>query len=248
MTQDASNSKVASNNHKVLLENDQVRVRDVWFKPGDKDGRHSHPDTMLYVIKGGKLKFTNPEGKIIIKEANDGQVLWLDSKTHSPENVGDTDLHLLMVEMKTGSPKSAEENKAIVRHFIEELWNKRNKGVIDEVIDDNYINHDPAYPYKHVPGPEGVESFFALYGFAFPDLHITIEDMITQGDKVVWRWTASGTHKGYLMDIPPTNKPVTVTGIGISRILSGKIIEDWVNWDTLGMMQQLGVIPQMEQD
>jgi predicted ester cyclase len=78
---------------------------------------------------------------------------------------------------------------------------------------------------------------------AFPDMHITIEDIITEGDKLVQRWVAQGTHKGELMGIVPTGKQVTITGINISRIVGGKLVEDWTEADMLGMMQQLGVIP-----
>jgi predicted ester cyclase len=82
-----------------------------------------------------------------------------------------------------------------------------------------------------------------MFRTAFPDLHGTIEDQIAEGDKVVMRMTYRGTHQGELMGIPATGKPVTMTFISINRIAEGKIAEGWVNFDALGMMQQLGVIP-----
>ena len=90
---------------------------------------------------------------------------------------------------------------------------------------------------------EGYKQFFAMTHSAFPDFHSTLEDMFAEGDKVVQRFTARGTHKGEFMGIPPTGKQVTITGIAIHRITGGKIVEDWVNMDMLGMMVQLGVVP-----
>ena len=77
----------------------------------------------------------------------------------------------------------------------------------------------------------------------FLDLHFTIEDMVAEDDKIVVRWTASGTHKGELMGIPPTNERVTVTGMSMDRVAHGKLVESWINWDNLGLLQQIGAIP-----
>ncbi len=94
-------------------------------------------------------------------------------------------------------------------------------------------------------GPEGAKAVVATYRGAFPDVHFTIEDQIVEGDKVVTRWTGQGTNTGSLFGMPPTGKPATVTGIQIDRIAGDKIAKTWVNFDALGMMQQLGVIPSM---
>jgi len=94
-----------------------------------------------------------------------------------------------------------------------------------------------------VRGPAGVKELIAGYRAAFPDIHVTIEDQIADGDLVVSRWSAKGTHQGELMGIPATGKHATVTGITIDRIADGLIVESWNNWDTLGLMQQLGAIP-----
>jgi steroid delta-isomerase-like uncharacterized protein len=80
---------------------------------------------------------------------------------------------------------------------------------------------------------------------AFPDLKLMVEDQIAEGDKVVTRWSATGTHQGELLGIPPTGKQTTATGITIDRIQGGKIVETWTHWDNLGLLQQLGVVPQM---
>ena len=135
----------------------------------------------------------------------------------------------------------SEENKAIARRSLEEAWNKGELAVIDEIVGPNFVNHDPANP--GVRGPEGLKQLVTMYRTAFPDTHFTIEDQMAEGDQVVTRWTARGTHQAELMGIAATNKQVTVTGIGIDRIVGGKIEEAWVNWDTLGLMQQLGVVP-----
>lgn len=137
---------------------------------------------------------------------------------------------------------STEENKANVRRSFEEGWNQGNIAVYDELTSPNYVGHDPAMT---VQGIEGLKQFVSMYLTAYPDTHFTIEDQIAEGDTVVTRWTARGTHKGPLMGIPPTGKQVTVTGITIDRFANGKGVESWSNYDALGMLQQLGVIPSM---
>lgn len=133
------------------------------------------------------------------------------------------------------------ENKAIARRVIEECFNQGNLALADELYTANYVNHNapPGFPQ----GPEGFKQEAGMYRNAFPDIQITIEEQIAEGDRVVSRWTARGTHQGELMGIPPTNKKATVTGIVIDRIAGGKIVEHWENFDQLGMMQQLGIIP-----
>ena len=136
---------------------------------------------------------------------------------------------------------SAEENKAIVRRLFEELWNQGKLDVAGEILANDYIFHGPVA--GEVRGPEGFKQFVSMYLTSYPDLQFAIEDQIAEGDKVVTRWTATGTHKGELMGISPTSVRMTVTGIVISRIAGDKIVEDWADWDALGMFQQLGVVP-----
>ena len=138
----------------------------------------------------------------------------------------------------------SEENKSISRRVQEEAFNQGNLAVIDELVAADYVDHDlpPGFP----DGPEGYKQLVAMYRAAFPDVQMTIEDVIADGDKVALRWTATGTHQGELMGIPPTNKQVTVTGMDINRLAGGKIAEHWGNFDQMGMMQQLGVIPSPE--
>ena len=136
----------------------------------------------------------------------------------------------------------SEENKAIARRDMEEILNQKNLSVADEIYSSEYVRHDPADP-QEVRGIDGYKQLIAMYLTAFPDLHFTIDEMIAEGDKVVCRWTGSGTHQGPMGDIEPTGKQVTITGTGIYRIAGGKILEEWLNWDTLGLMQQLEVVP-----
>ena len=135
----------------------------------------------------------------------------------------------------------SEENKAITRHAIEEVWNKHNLAAIDEIYAPDAVNHTlpPGLP----KGVEGNKAFTNMFLSAFPDTKMTVEQQIAEGDKVATRWIAQGTHKGELMGIPATGKQVTVTGISIERIAGGRIVETWDEFDQMGMMQQLGVIP-----
>lgn len=135
---------------------------------------------------------------------------------------------------------STEENKALVRRWVAEAWNNGNFTEADAMYSANYVLHDPAGP---VHGSEGLKQFIAMYRSSFPDLHFTLEDVVAEGNMVAWRYTASGTHKGDLMGIPPTGKQIRVTGIVVSRFVNSKWEEDWVNNDTLGLLQQLGAIP-----
>ena len=137
---------------------------------------------------------------------------------------------------------STEENKAIVRRNFEESWNKRNLAVADKLFAPDYIGHFAAHP-EPVSGIEAYKQFMSGYFVAFPDACFDIEDILAEGDKVVARWTVRGIHKGNLAGIPPTGKQVMVTGMWILRVAGGKIAEQWGINDTLGLMQQLGVVP-----
>ena len=136
----------------------------------------------------------------------------------------------------------SEENKAVVRRFIEEVWNSGNLDVIDELIAENHVDHDPAQAGSP-GGRQGVRAFVEMYRAAYPDTRLAIGEMIAEGDLVAMTWTATGTHRGELMGIAPTGRSVTVTGMGVDRISGGQIVESWANYDALGMLAQLGAIP-----
>ncbi len=138
----------------------------------------------------------------------------------------------------------SEDNKAILRRITDEVFNQGNLDVVDELFAPNYVLHDPG-----VPGGElrGVESFkqqwVSMFRTAFPDLQLTVQDQVAEGDRVVTRYVGRGTHRGELMGIPPTNNVALVSGMIMSRVSGGRVEEDWNNLDTFGMMQQLGVVP-----
>ena len=138
----------------------------------------------------------------------------------------------------------SEVNKTIVRRLFEEVWNKGNLSVADELFTPNCEHHDASSP-DFGRGPESEKKRAALYRTAFPDLQLTIEDIIAEGQTVVARWSCRGTHKGDLSGIAPTGKQVTISGVSIARFTNGKMVEGWVNWDALGLMQQLGVVPEL---
>ncbi|MDX6438862.1 MAG: hypothetical protein QOF45_1445 [Gaiellaceae bacterium] len=137
---------------------------------------------------------------------------------------------------------SAESNKALSRRLLDEAFNAGNMAVVDELVTADFVNHDSAAPEPLI-GPDAAKASIEGYRTAFPDLRLTIEDQIADDDRVATRWSARGTHGGELMGMPATGKQATVTGITIDRIVNGRIAESWTNWDTLGMLQQLGVVP-----
>ena len=140
---------------------------------------------------------------------------------------------------------SAEDNKALVRRFFEEFWDRKNLAAADELMAASHVDHTPGSPPGLPAGPAGFKQFGSVYFAAFPDLHLTIDDQVAERDMVVTRWTSHGTNTGSLFGMPATNKSATITGITISRIVNGKAVETWTNFDNLGMLQQLGVIPSM---
>ena len=144
-------------------------------------------------------------------------------------------------EQTEGSRQMSDANKTVSRRLTEEAFNQGNYDVIEELVAPTFVNHDPTT--GDTKGPQGTRELIEGYRSAFPDLKLTIEEQVAEGDLVATRWTARGTHKGELMGIAPTGKESTVTGMSIEKIKDGKIVESWNNWDTLGMMRQLGAIP-----
>ena len=133
---------------------------------------------------------------------------------------------------------------ATARQFFEEVWSDGKLDLVDELFSPAYLGH-PSRPEEPVQAPAGVAEFVGRLREGVPDLTVTVEDQIAEGDKVATRWTARGTHDGQLMGIDPTGRTATVTGITIQRFdAHGQIVEGWTSWDMLGMLQQLGVAPQ----
>ena len=139
---------------------------------------------------------------------------------------------------------SVEENKALNRRFFDEVINQGNLDLIDELVSDDFVEHE-VFPGLPSTGPEAPKAALGMFLAAFPDLHLTIEEEIGEGDKVVVQGTMTGTHKGEFMGIPPTNKSFTINIIDIIEIREGKATAHWGLTDTAAMMDQLGLAPEM---
>ncbi len=136
---------------------------------------------------------------------------------------------------------SLEENKAISRRIVEEIWIKGNLAAVDELIAPNFVFHDPNF---EVHGPAGFKQMVSATHAAFSDLHTTIDDQIAEGDKVTTRFTQQCTHTGEFawFGLAPTGKQLTIRGIEVNRIEQGQVVERWLSLDLLGMLQQMGVV------
>ena len=137
---------------------------------------------------------------------------------------------------------SSEQNKALVRQMVEEIFNRGNASRVDEFLVPDFIEHEelpPGIPSNR----EGVKLLTAQLHSAFPDFKATIDDIVAEGDKVVIRMTWTGTHKGEFMGIPPTGKGISIGVIDIIRVAGGQFVEHWGQMDDMGMMRQLGAIP-----
>ena len=139
---------------------------------------------------------------------------------------------------------SAEENKALVRRFVEEFWNEGNAATADELM---AIDAEIHMPTGEVVSLDELKSFAGAWRESFPDWHSTFEELIVEGDRVAERWTGRGTHRGELQGIPPTGKRVEAPGSVFYRIVGGKIVEFRGQLDMMSLMQQLGVIPSPQQ-
>ena len=131
-------------------------------------------------------------------------------------------------------------NKALIQRFYEEVWGRGNLEVADEVFAADYVRHD-LRPTNALPGPEGQKKIAADFRGAFPDLHVTVDLVLTEGDLVAARWTMEGTHTGAWGKVPATGKRAGFSGVNIFRIENGKVAEIWNHRDDLGLMEQLGV-------
>ncbi len=136
---------------------------------------------------------------------------------------------------------TAAENRALVQRFYDEAWNAHDLSAYDTLVTDDFIDHQ-AIPGMG-PGREGFRQLEAIFRSAFPDLRLTVDGIVAEGDMVSCRWTSTGTHQGALFGVPPTGRPVKVTATVVYRVEGGRLAEGWINRDDLGMMRQLGVIP-----
>ncbi|MBV8219343.1 MAG: ester cyclase [Solirubrobacterales bacterium] len=132
------------------------------------------------------------------------------------------------------------DNETLVSRFFEEFCNQRRGEVADELIAEDYVSHGPQAPPAE--GPDGVRERVGLYQESV-DGHWNVQEIIAAGDRVVARWTGTGTHRGELMGLEPTGLPISVEAISVFRIANGKIAEEWTVWDALGLLQQVGAVP-----
>jgi steroid delta-isomerase-like uncharacterized protein len=134
---------------------------------------------------------------------------------------------------------SVEQNKAIAHDFFTRAWGAGDLSTVEDTFAPNVYDH-----FDKAEGTEVVKQLILNFRTAFPDLKFTLEDEVAEGDKVVHRWSMSGTHQAPLMGIPATGKHASWTGITIVKFVDGKITDRWANVDILGVLQQLGVIPE----
>jgi steroid delta-isomerase-like uncharacterized protein len=137
----------------------------------------------------------------------------------------------------------SEENKAKARRLLEEGFSQGDVGVVDEVLASDFVCYDPNSESGVVRGADTIKGEIEYFRNALSDLTYTIEDQIAEGDKVVTRYTVSGTHEGELFGVPATGEQVRMTGIAIDRFEGGKMVEEWPEYDLLGVMRQLGAVP-----
>jgi steroid delta-isomerase-like uncharacterized protein len=131
-------------------------------------------------------------------------------------------------------------NKQIARQVFEEIQSKGNTALVDQIVARDYVGHTPP---NDIHGPEGVKQFDAMLRTAFPDILVTVDDQIEEGDQVTTRWTCRGTHQGPFLNVPPTGKQVKMTGVTVFRIADGKLVEGWNRPDLLSLLQQIGAMP-----
>ncbi len=136
---------------------------------------------------------------------------------------------------------ATEKNEQVVRRFYEAAFSQGNPDAVAELVAPDFVDHNP-FPGQ-APDRDGLKQFIKTFHGPLPDLKVQVDDMISQGDKVVTRWTARATHQGTFLQIPSTGKQVTLTGIDIMRIADGKIVEHWGHQDQLGFVKEIGVLP-----
>jgi steroid delta-isomerase-like uncharacterized protein len=146
-------------------------------------------------------------------------------------------------EWKGAAVMSEEENKAKARRLFEEGFSQGNIDVVDEVLNPDFVCYDPNSESGEVRGAETIKNEIEYFRNAVPDLTYTIEDQIAEGDKVVTRYTVTGTHQGEFFGVAGTGERITMSGNSIDRFEDGKMVEEWPEYDLLGVMRQIGAVP-----
>jgi steroid delta-isomerase-like uncharacterized protein len=135
------------------------------------------------------------------------------------------------------------ENKALVRRWFEEVWNQGRESTIDELFAADGVTWGLGEADTEVHGPAQFKVFFRNLRGAFPDLNVTVLETLAEDDKVAVRFVVKGTHSGKGLPVPPTGRQMRFSGMSILYVANGKLIKGWNNWDQLGMLQQLGILP-----
>lgn len=149
--------------------------------------------------------------------------------------------------MATADRDTIERNKEIGRRVLVEVWGEGKLEVIDELYAPEYVDHVSRGPEPTtVSGPDGLKAAVTMFRTAFPDLHYEVDEQVAEGDVVVSRFSAAGTHMEPFLGAEPTGRRIAYTGIDINRIRDGRIVESWVQYDALGLLQQLGIVPEIE--
>jgi steroid delta-isomerase-like uncharacterized protein len=141
---------------------------------------------------------------------------------------------------ETNTIHDISHNKTLMRNVIEEIYNKGNLNLADEVVTNQYVPHDSTLNTGN--GAAGLKNHASALRTAFPDLHLNIEEIHSDGDTVVTRLTAQGTHKGDFLNVSPTGRTIKTTGILISHVKNGKLADSFMNWDALGVLRQIGAV------
>jgi steroid delta-isomerase-like uncharacterized protein len=143
---------------------------------------------------------------------------------------------------------SAQENKEMMRRLLEEAFGEGKTEVVDELLHSDFVCYDPNSESGEIRGAETIKGEIEYFRNAVPDLTYSVEDQVAEGDKVVSRYTVSGTHQGEFFGIPGSGKRIEMTGINIDRFdESGKLVEEWPEYDLLGAMRQMGAVPEPHQ-
>lgn len=136
----------------------------------------------------------------------------------------------------------SQEHKDLVVAATEQIWNQNDVSAIERFISPEFVGHDPAVAGP-ILGLNGYTHYYKTFATAFPDQHFTNDEVLAEGDAVIVRWFVVGTHTGPLGEIPPTGNKARIPGINIVRVAHGRIVEEHMSWDTLGLMNQLGLVP-----
>lgn len=137
----------------------------------------------------------------------------------------------------------ADQYETIAHRWFEEVWNQQREETIDEIMHEECVayglNDSEGNPLR---GPEGFKTLFRAFTQAYPDIHVTVEETVSEGDRIAARCTVTGTHRGEGIGVAPTNKSIEFTGLVLIKIKDGKFIEGWNQFDFMNMYQQLGVL------